>query len=331
MMVIRALAVSLILLAFQSGLSPQQPQVTVLRTSSSRLLSVPSFVWSGSPQCDEKGDIFFRLVPADFDAKASVVLRLNLATESPTIFQLPSELSTTTALMEFSITRSGRVWFLDESKDGGHIVFGFNSNGDLNSRINIDTPKNLLANRFSVADDGIILVGGYYPEWAGGDTKGKTYLGIFDNSGTLRKAFARDSLQEFDLEAAKSHIVENSVAAGSDGNFYFLQGDEIVVISEWGEFVRKLKVQRFQKSTLALRLDLSEGLISLEFYEEGEGGFLINPMFLIIDSATGEPYSRYSMPDGLETGITLGFSRRSGYTFSTLEQDRIKITTAPLR
>jgi hypothetical protein len=327
------LALSLTFLTSFLGRGAQQdssPEPTILRVSSTQVLTVPGFVSVDRAGCDAHGNLYFRLESADSNYNVGGILRLDVNTQSPTLYQLPSALASGTALMGFSFNSSGRVWFLNESKDETYAVTSLDSDGQVISQTKIDTPKGLFANRFLVAEDGVILVGGYFPgPSATKEPRGKSYLAIFDKSGTVRKVFGSETLTDVDLSLSSTKMIEAGIVSGQDGNFYYLQGNEILVISEWGELLRRIKIQRPRKASDALGMDLSEGLISIEFYEK-DADRVLHPTFDVIQSSTGEPYGLYKPNDELGT-VMVCFSRRGGYVFSRIKDGKINLLSAPLR
>jgi hypothetical protein len=317
---------SILVRGFAQQRLPAEP--TLLRVTSVHVLNVPGFSSWDRTECDARGNLYFRPVSADSNYNTSAVLRLDAQSQSPTLYQLPTELASSTALVRFSVSDSGHVWFLNQRKNGSLVVFGFSLNGEFKSETKLETPKDLLPNRFIVAEDGIILVGGYFPKSVAKELQGKSYLGVFDSTGTSRKTFGAGTLSDVDL-GASDKMVEEAVSSGKDGNFYYLQGNEIWVISEWGEVVRRISIQRPHTAPDVLRMDLSEGLISLEFYET-DSDHVLRPTFLVIESSTGEPYGLYKPSEELGT-VVVCFGRRSGYVFSRIEDGKIKLLSAALR
>jgi len=326
---------SLIIATFLASLSggaalpqsaPAEP--TILRESSVQKLDVPSFSsWDATP-CDSHGNLYYRPVPPNNDYNASVLRELDPKSQFPTVFQLPTSLATTSALMYVSVAASGRVRFLNQLKNLKYAVFGFDDDAQFKSEADLELPDEMRPNRFLVAEDGVILVGGYYPKSAPKQLQGKTYLALFEKDGKLRKEITGANLTDLDLAAAAGKMIEAVTAVGPEG-FYYLQGQEILVISEWGELVRHINVKRPRGTTGALRMDISEGLISIEFYEKDEKGFL-KPTFLVLDASSGDVYGLYKPSDDLGT-VVVCFTRAKGYVFSRTVDGKINLLTAALR
>jgi len=307
------------------------PQTKILRISSSKKLNVPLFSTWDRVESDSHGDLYFRPVASNNNYGTSEIIKLNISSEAPTVYQIPSELGEASALVSFSVTASGNVWFLNEmKKTGSFVVLGFDSSGQMTSQTNLDVPKRLMANRFLVAEDGIILVGGFFGQDAAKELQGKGYLSVFDKAGTVRKDLGKDWLKDVGLTTVSTKMIENGATTGQDGNFYFLEGNDIIVISEWGEVVRHIKIQRPPKASDALGMDFSEGLLSIQFYEKDADG-LLRSTFVVIESSTGEPYGVYTPSEELGEAV-VGFSRRNGYLFSHPTPDgKILLLYAQLR
>jgi hypothetical protein len=228
------------------------------------------------------------------------------------------------------VTASGHVWLLDQTEGGGYVVFGFDSTGRMSSRIPLDTPSGMFENWFKVADDGIILVAGYYADVAPKETQGKPYLALFDQNGTVRKTLGSDDLDRVDLTAASKGPVEGDVASGPDGNFYILQRNDILVISEWGDIVRRVKFVRPENDVLAQRLELADGFLSLSF-DKIDKDRSVHTEFLVLHSANGAAFALYKPSAELAKSIPRCFRGRAGYLFSAGQNGRIKLLSASLR
>lgn len=312
--------------------SPQQhvpppAEPTVLRVSSVQKLDVSGFSSYDQTQCDEHGNLYFRPVPSNWNYNRSVVMRLDPKSQFPTLFQLPSSLPNNSVVMRTSVTASGHVWYLMQVKIGKYAVLGFDDDGQFESQTDLDLPAGLDPNRFLVADDGVMLIGGYHTESATKALQGKGYLAVFDKSGVLRKEMSAASLDEVDLSTVSTKMQEDAAAAGPDG-FYYLQAGEILVISEWGEIVRRIKIQRPQAAAGALRLDLSGGLISIEFYEVDEQ-HVLKGTFMVLDDS-GAIFGVYK-PAEERMRVMVCFDRRNGYLFSEQVDGKINLVSAALR
>jgi hypothetical protein len=324
------IAVVILLSALNSRYQDRpSPEPTVLRASSSRTLGVPDVASSGI-KCDGNGHVFYRITPPNFSMNDSMVMGLDIKSETPTLYEQPAEYAGKVALIDFSVTPAGRVWYLDEMRDGGHAAVGFDSDGKATTHTHLDTPKNLLVTRFAVSDDGSILIGGFFTKDAPSELVGKNYLAFFGRSGALAKDAGPD-LPNQDLEAfSKGAYVSQPVKVGIDGNFYVLNNGVILVMSEGGEIIRRIKFQGPSGNGHVHNMALSADLLSIEYLVPDSDTQRLRPEFLVLDNTSGAVYSLYRSSEELGN-ICLCFSRRDGYLFSRVEKGKIRLITAPLR
>ncbi|MGB8592804.1 MAG: hypothetical protein WA755_12905 [Candidatus Acidiferrales bacterium] len=120
-------------------------------------------------------------------------------------------------------------------------------------------------------------------------------------------------------------------ASGPDGNFYFPRGNEILVISEFGDLVRRIPLPRENLGETVSRIDLSGGLLSLEFFvpmkDHPERS---QSHYLVLEAATGEPFGVYEAGDDVGDAMAC-FSARNGYQYLLFDNGMIKLTTARLK
>lgn len=304
-------------------------QPTILRAGESHTLSLPDIGFFGI-SCDGDGHLFYQLRPANFSVNDSVVMKLDVASETPTVYAQPSGYAGNAALISFSLTPSGSLWYLDEMKSGGYTAVAFDSDGEAKSETQLDTPPGLFVTRFAVSEDESILVGGFFTREAPPEKRGQSYLAFFKSSGVLAanagQNLTRVNLRDFE----QTGNVESAVMAGKDGNFYVLNGNSILVFSESGELVRRIKFQPPDNTGEVYKFDLSDGLLSIEFLIPTQGTKYLHPEFLVLESATGAPFAFYKTSGELGD-VCLCFSRRDGYLFSKIANGKIELVSAPLR
>jgi hypothetical protein len=305
------------------------PEPTLLRPSGSHALEVPQVMFY-AVRCDGNGHVFYRLKRADNAFEKSVVVKLDLKSQTPTLYEQPSEDADSVLLEEFAITPSGRVWYLDVFKEKpGATAIGFDSDGRATSRVHLDIPTSLVITTFAAADDDSFLVAGFFNADASSELRGKSYLATFGRTGRVTKEADAD-LPAQDLKAvAKGAFLYAPVSAGVDGNFYLLNGDSVLVMSEGGDIIRRIKVRHARGEVHVYEMALSSGLLSIEYLiPNGDG--TSRPEFVVLDTATGAPYATYRPVSELGS-ICLCFSRQDGYTFSHTDKGKTTLLTAPLR
>lgn len=311
---------------------PQQQsslQPTVLRAGESHVLTVPDIGFFRIV-CDGVNHLFYQLRPANFSINDSIVMRLDVKTETPTLYEQPTGYAGKAALIRFALTPAGTLWYLDQMKNGVYTAVEFDSDGEAKSETHLDTPPGLLMTRFAVSDDDSILVGGFFTKDAAPERRGQSYLAFFRSGGVLAanasQFLTRVNLADFD----QTHRVESAVTLGSDGNFYVLNRNSILVISEGGELIRRINFQPPEGKGEVYKLDLSGGLLSIEFLISTPGTSFLRPEFLVLETATGAPFAVYKTSEDLGD-VCLCFSRRDGYLFSKIANGKIELVTAPLQ
>jgi hypothetical protein len=326
----RSLFLALLLLVIAPGTDQQSspPIPRVLRGSSSQPLGVPPFGAYDNAYCDNDRNLFFHIGAETASFNKGVIMKLAPNSQMPTLYQLPGEFSGKIGFLEFFVTPSGSVWLLEEAPDGTIYAFGFDSDGSMASRSRLDAPEHLRAADFVVSEHGVTLLGGYFNNDAPENLRGKTYLALFEKSGKLRKEIKQESIQDVDLKDITKKLHDGGVGVGPEGNFYFLHSNEILVISEYGDVVRRLSFRRPAKDATATKIDLSDGALSIHFVKPNKDGPLLT-QFLLLDSATGEPFALYEPSDELGNNCVC-FSHRDGYTFFRIENGKVKLVSAPL-
>jgi hypothetical protein len=308
-----------------------QPTPRVLVESSSQILEVPHFSTMGSPLCDDKGDVFFHVPLTSNSFTDSSVMKLSARSSDPVMFQLSKDLLYKYVFGYFSVTPSGKVGFLDANvedpaKEGILYVFGFDSDGEMESQVKLDIPEHLSPDGFGVSQSGVIFLAGHFSSGAPKPLQGKRFDAFFEKSGKLRTEMKTEEL-DVDLKAIGS-MNGGNVAIGPDGYFYFLRPDKILVISESGETVRSIPFQMPSPDMSASTLRLSAGLASIELHKIEESG-RIQSEFLVLDADTGDTYGLYLPPESV--GASLCFSRSTGFIFLAKDGKKDKLVTAAMR
>ena len=326
----RSLILGLLLVVSISGAGQEAlaPSPRVLRASSSQVLGVPPFSAYGNAYCDNAKNLFFHVAGETNSYNAGVIMKLAPSSQMPTLYQLPREFSGKIGFLEFFVTPSGAVWFLEEASDGPLYVIGFASVGSMATRSRLDAPEHLRAEDFVVSKNGVTLLAGYFDKDAPKNLRGKSYIALFEKSGKLRKEIKADSIQDVDLKEIAKKLHNGAVTVGPEGNFYFLHSNEILVISEYGDVVRRLSFSRPYKDVTAVKVHLSGSVLSIQFVKPNKDGLLLT-QFLRLDSATGQPFALYEPSDELGNNCVC-FSHRDGYTFFRIENGKVKLVSAPL-
>jgi hypothetical protein len=188
----------------------------VLVPSSSHLLEVPSFGYYGNAQCDKDGNLFFHSNSTIFNQAA--VLKLSAGSWEPTIFKISADFLDNTAFEQFSVSPSGTLWLLGESKD--HYIYTFSSDGQMTGRTRLEVPDHLNLEDFAVSDRGTSLVAGYFDSKADAPVRGTTYVALLDHSGRLLHRF-NEPYEAVDLSTVGKPFREVMLYSGMMGLFIF--------------------------------------------------------------------------------------------------------------
>lgn len=310
----------------QRKASPRQP--AALEVTSSKITTVPAFSFYGPVQCDGKGSMFFRPAYAKDDDVA--IFKLAQPDESNSrMFRLSPELSHANALFGFAVSPAGALYLLTQDQEDVFHVFTFDSDGEVKSDAKLDTPDHLYPYSLTVLVNETLLLAGHYLRDAPENLRGKGYAALFDSSGKL----LRDLTSKFssertasDLGAAFKHI---AISSAPDGNLYLLKADAVLVISQTGEVIRRLRFTVPDPKDEAFDLAVADGLVSIEL-EQPVLGKGLQPKYLVLDAMTGSEYGYFARPDATG-GLSGCFTREAGFTFLDHEKNHLRLVTAGLR
>ncbi len=255
------------------------------------------------------------------------VLKLKMLAGSaePTLYKGPEEFQASGGFfVSFSVSPSGDLWMIGESREREYFLFSFDSNGDLKGKSRIEAPEHLDILDFAVSDKGIMLISGHFNRDAAGNLPGQSFSALMDSSGKIRKKFDVES-EKFDFHA--QHVPESAVVFGDDGLLYLLQPSGIYVISQAGALVRHIKFAKPPEFS-AVNLAVSGGYLAVWLSKDNKNGPLTFE-YLVIDANTGESLGLYKST--AEMGDALCYSRKEGFTMRQIENHRIRLTMASPR
>jgi hypothetical protein len=316
-------------LALISGAEGQDVPLSTrtLQAGSSQLLEVPSFSFFGGAQSDKDGNLFFHVNAGSY--RRPVILKLNRFNGDPTIYSLADEDQKTTIFSGFSVTPAGQVSLLGQTTDGKTQAIRFSSKGTVLERTVLDLPEHISIENFAAFPTGTVLVSAFYLPEAPEGLRGKSFMALFDESGRVKKKFSGE-LGDVDLATVFQHLREGGATVGADGNLYLLQPDRIVVISESGAVVKRLKFRK-PEGFVATKIVVSQNLISIWLLREGAKQ-QVSSEYLVLDLLTGKRVGLYTPDKELgSSAIAVSFSNQEGFTFFDVENGHVKLTSAPLR
>ena len=304
-----------------------------LHAGSTNRLDIPGFSFEGQAACDKFGNIYMRPTVGSDDT-AMVKLSQNGSKQS--IYRLlnvdasPESVS----FAGFSVTPMGDLWELIQAPDGGHIeVFEFGQEQEARHRTKLEVPPRVHPQKFTVFENGDVLFTGYYDSKAGSTLEGKTYSALFAPTGKLVQII-RNVANDYTYDRNK--LPEGMMVRGDDNRIYFLQSDRVLVYSVTGDLIRELRFEKPDKDMRTTRLDVSDGLLSIEFAKPFEKqtprGMLrgIAKSFLLVNAADSRITSYY-LPDEELGNNCVCFDRKQGYTFFWIDDGMIKLVHAPLK
>lgn len=319
----------LFLLALMAGTDGTPPPVSphVLQIGSSQSLDAPSFRFYGAVQSDKNGNLFFHVDAGGYSEP--VILKLDRGSGDPTLYTIADEDQKTIVFGGFSVTPLGQVVLLGEATDGKTYAIRFTSRGKATTKTALKVPDHISIGSFVAFESGSMLLSAFYLPDAPAALRGKSFMALFDESGRISKKFDGE-LAPVDLKNVFQHLQEGNASVGPDGNLYLLTPGEIVVISESGEIIRRLKYEKPAGGT-ASQIAVSHNLLSIWLLQEGINN-QVTSEYLILDLFTGKPFGFYVPGADLgKAAIAVSFSSQEGFTFFDTENGHVKLITAPLQ
>jgi hypothetical protein len=299
----------------------------LLRPAQSIQTDTGHFWGDGHNRCDDRGDIFIHDDPGFTGAKR--VLRLTADDDyRPTQYKLPEKWAKDSQFIAYDVVPSGKIWMLTQAADHSYQLFGITSDSEEPSETDVEVPDHVFVIGITVSQTGGFLLSGFFDGKAADDYRGKRFIAFYDASGRVIKRLDSPALGEINLSDTKKHLMQNGLTTGSDGNFYFVSNDKILVFSPAGEQVRSFYFDKPDPSVIPIWLAISGGLVSIEFVKEQKDGVL-SMTYLVLDQFSGEPYGLY-VPSPEAGHNASCFSRGLGYTFLNLTNGKLRVITAPL-
>lgn len=316
-----SLLVLLVCVAAAKAGEPLKPQP--LRASSSSELPVPTFGWTGNPQCDADGNLYFH---ATADINASSILKVAPDGGKFDFLTLPANDSEDLALREFFVAPGGEVWFLEQGTSGTYLFkFGHDSSSAVSTKL--DVPDHLVAQDFAVFPSGVSLVSGYIDNRSDNKSETHSYISLFEASGKLRRELKAGDESEFVGTVKGLHA--GAAAIGPDGLVYLLRPSQILAVDESGAVVRTLKFEKPAPKFIPAQLNIAGDKISIQFYRsEGEGKPLAAE-YLLLNAGTGEVLALYQPDEELGNNL-LCFSISDGFTFERVKAGRLSLLRAKI-
>lgn len=295
-------------------------------------LGVPGFAFTGEPVCDSNGEIFVELLnPARPVFGTGPFLVINPLRGSHTLINVPDKGmgSGIPSLTIQAVSPSGNYYLLG-SDYKKYNLSGFQLDGSVRWEHKVDLPAGLIPETLSVTDSGTFLIEGELRQGDKSNTKADVYLALFDESGRLIRRLSGERSDTVDLTSFATAPREAYLTTGDDGRFYKLSGSTISVLKANGTIERVIHFKKPNPSELAVRLDVSNGLVSIKLADVPKEGGIAPIRFLILDLQTGEPRAVYE-PDDNVSNTMLCFNRTSGYTMYSVKDGRAILQTVSIQ
>jgi hypothetical protein len=300
---------------------PPQPQpLAAVRVTP---LGVPGFIWYKQPKCDSDGNFFFHT--GKFDGLE--LFELSHSNEQGRFFEVEPDSKVRHHFGGFTVSPSGTPYELTETLDGLNVI-SFKSDGSVASVTHLDAHE-YLHGTFAAFNSGTILLSAHFTDRSADQLKGKAYAALFSPAGKLLKEL-NTHFKATDLGKSANTLAEGAVSIGDDGNAYILTGDEVVVVSEGGELLRRLPFRKPNSQQVATQIIASGGLVTivLSSIEGGKQTGVVSNQLLLLDSNNGQPFRLYAAN---EMGTLSCFSRNEGFTFLYNDSGNLFKTTAVIQ
>ncbi|MGB6134665.1 MAG: hypothetical protein WBG54_23005 [Acidobacteriaceae bacterium] len=280
---------------------------TTLDIFSSTPLSVPPFGYFGAAQCDASGRMYF----AAGNPLAADVTYLSISSDGQqeNVYSLPKAVLDAPHNVSFYAAGDGEMHFLVVQPGVSVTWLRFDKDGRLSGTEVLPVPTNIDVNSFAVTPEGYLLLLGYHPlTTAHGADDGSSYRAIFDING---KRIATLSQEKESSGTDPSNGPSQEAVTAWGGNFYWIDGQSIVVMDTTGNVVRSLPFSMPSKTARVLGLHLSGGLAEITFLD-----IKARPQtrYLIVNAATGDAYGIYLPPEGEPMNLVC-YDAKEGFTF----------------
>ena len=306
-----------------------QPPI-VLAAGSSKVLSLPGFSAETGPQCDPRGNLYFR---TGYSELASVVLRIAAKDGSPTVYKVTDPAADGSYFVAFHVGREGKIAVLMGGKKDEPSVYQFKENDPAGTnRTALEAPEGLDAltvHAFVVLPNDHILLQGYFGKGAPKDKLGHAYLAEFESSGKLLRLSLNNVSDEL-LKSVENWGAKTETAQGEDGRTYLLLEDRVVVLSPGGEVERELKLTPPESGYRPDLMYMHGGQLIIGFYLLGGAGKPIQGVrFELLEPSSGEILRTFE--GAPELGNNLVCFSDEGLTFMRFEHGKVKLINAPVK
>jgi len=287
---------------------------------------VPAFGFYDFAKSDSDGNMYVH--PSEGYAQA--VLRIAVSSSEPTLYALPVDLRDKFNLLDFAVTARGSVWVVADTTDHARTVaFEFDSKGQVKNRAEFDLPQGVNVYSFLASDQGTLLLSGLYGEMAAENLRGRSYVALFDQSGTLLRKLDEPTVK-VDLGKMSGAPQENGATVGDDGSFYLLDSKQITVLNPAGKPVRRIPISKPAAGLRLAGLYVSGGLAAVRLARL-EKDHRVSFSYMVLNLFAKQPPLGWYAADPSIGDAAVAFSRAEGFTFYHVEQGTVHFIRAQLR
>lgn len=234
----------------------------ILPVTSTLVLQVPQFVGIGKTLCDNSGNMFFNV--GFRIGQMGPFLGITADGRSHIIYSLPSGIKNW-GNVKGVVSPGGQFSILYSNYKTApmHRLIHYEADGTVGRVTPLEIPDNASVQNIAIEDSGVTYVRGlvYTKEKSGKVQLG--YAALLSDSGKLIRNLSFDAAG-VDPEPREHSLPEGDAAAGIDGRFYILEPTKVIVLNQSGDIERILKYDKPDHSAFAARIDVSEGLVSIE-------------------------------------------------------------------
>ncbi len=306
---------------------PEPPHV--LSVTERVKFEIPHFGFSGNPVCDSSGNTFYNLgAPLD---KRGMFLGISADGRKHALYEVPQEVGTRGNVIG-AVTPSGTFYVLHQDFKNYKLI-RFKNDGSVDNITLLSIPAGVNVNRMAIADSEFLYVEGYKSLKDAPNEKPRPgFAAVLNIAGTFFCDLSDEELEYNHVESAK-HPIEGDVTVAEDGRFYILHPKQVLILNQSGDKERVIEYQKPVPNSLALRIDVSKGLISIEFDVEhpSNGPFPdITWRMILVNAQTGEQHGDYVLPPEDDGGIVC-FNAKTGYSVADMIDDNAGIAIVPIR
>jgi hypothetical protein len=228
---------------------------------------------------------------------------------------------------DFSITPSGVIYVLG-GIGGKSVLIRFNGDGTARNPVPLKLPDGVTGTNIVATDLGSILFLGFYDQTAPTGMQGRAYLAVLDTSGEVRQILDASATEVDVGRLASGQGMAPGIGLGDDGNFYFAGPKELLVISQGGDLVQRIRYENPDPKSTASKVLVSEGAAAIILTRVDN--HQIRKSYLVLLIPSGGFVGYYKPSDQLGGWGEMCFSPKRGFTFLKVENGQVKLQIAPL-